>query len=368
MGGRRRCCCECPHFIDDFSRPEGWDPDVVGPDWLEVSGDWDIDMANAWLTELGSEDAILQCLVTMLTERMTCSFITKDEQAGDVYRAIVNYKDSTHFMYAQLAINAWTDGVISFWSVNGPHIQLGDSFPVVLTGKTRVFTACVSTQVFSATVSTVGANFCVWVDDGWKHEGGHYAGVGNGASQEINVDDFGCLAHYDFNRKCDQCCPCYCLGAHGTYYPPMELTATYDGTDDCVTLDGFAITLSAQDTNLTWQGTLTGGAPGSCQAQLNGLKLTLTCNEDPDDITTWKLVQDPTGIADLTEGWCGVTDDKYSEATISTCDPFVLVFTYHIPHSAIRQCPSECGNCGRIGPADPLLPGYWMDYSIVITP
>jgi hypothetical protein len=39
MGARRRCCCECWEFLDNFNRTPGTD---LGASWHEQRGDWDI--------------------------------------------------------------------------------------------------------------------------------------------------------------------------------------------------------------------------------------------------------------------------------------------------------------------------------------
>jgi len=370
MPGGWWCCCDCPAFIDSFDRGDSDDP---GPNWTEIDWDWDINSNHliqtgggaGTATAGGVAGALIVCTFGVSDERMIVSFTTIDEIANNKYRAVVNYLDPDNYMYCELGVGNWSTGAyISFNVVSAGVATEIDSFAVVLTGKTRAVAACLGVDNFSATISTSGADFCVSVPQGWSHATGVYGGLGNGASQPLIFDDFGVQAQWEANDKCSPCCPCQCQDK----YLSMELLATYQGVGDCITLNGIHAHLNSHYSNLEWYGTVdldTGTGTGTSGTCLEGLKLTLTCATDRNDVTTWQLEFDPSGMADPTK-WCANTSSYYSTVD-SICDPLNLVF--HIgpianPNPAI--CPAECSPCGRAGPAMPP-PYLYTEYYIYIT-
>lgn len=354
---RRRCCCDCPLFGDEFTRADSDDP---GTDWDEVSGDWDI--ASNQLTETGTADTLCIFQPNVDDERMVVGYTTKSESAGNVYRIIGNYLDSSHYLYAELSIGNWTTGAsLAIYQVDGGTPLELASQSITLTDTTRTLSLCIGSDTISTTVSGAGADLCVWmlqVEGDKLHTGGYLSGVGNGAAQQIYVDGFSITAHWEANRNCPQCCPCRCQGI----VVPPQLCAEYQGEGDCNTLDGISVALDQTDSHrLQWSGAISGGC-------LDGLRLILHCPEDEEDVTTWLLEFDPTGVTDPSGLWCAVAPEMYADVS-SLCDPLTLVFKFGpVAHNVTRRCPDteDCGDCGRAGPAMPP-PEYITEYTITVT-
>ena len=107
--GRRRCCCTgCWEWEDRFQRAN------IGPKWDEISGNWAMHQTvggTYYVHESGSVNALLimsfDAQPKPMQHRVTLSLST-GLAVGAQPRAIVNYADSSNYMFAE-----WTKTDVS---------------------------------------------------------------------------------------------------------------------------------------------------------------------------------------------------------------------------------------------------------------
>lgn len=364
MGARRRCCCGCPEYSDDFNREDNEDP---GPNWpLTIGGDtaqigdWDI-LDNQFYSE-GTSNSIAIYKTALPDNWMLASAKIVDEQLGGVYRVIVSWKNMQNYLYgeyervdqtnARISVHQVIGGVESELDYTEYELSIDDQSPP---DDCRTLNVCVDPKLFIAFVDST-STMCRAITNGVEVEDGLRAGVGHDNSSFANkFDDFWMMEEYGERHQpdCPLCDWCYCEGE----LLPFTLLATIQGNDDCDTLDGISCVLTGLKcgAGTLWYGVID---DDSC---LDGWAITLTCGAgDNDDVSGWTLKFSAEGS--MTP--CGGSDALLEPEEGGTCNPMNL--WYCIKYEDIAPtCPEACWPCGDGGPAEG--DGHYVDFCIYIT-
>lgn len=107
--GRRRCCCGCVQFLDEFERP---DADTLGPQWelVENDAEWEIE---DWKAKASKGTALW---VGQLPDKHGSAILDVelvDMQEGDVFEILWAWKDESNYMFVRFEVR---DGP-SEWSL-----------------------------------------------------------------------------------------------------------------------------------------------------------------------------------------------------------------------------------------------------------
>jgi hypothetical protein len=334
--GRRCCCLGCWFASDDFYRADSTD---IGPKWDEVNGDWEI--TSFMLKENGNAGAIAQFLPTPNTVSMIARVTTVDEVAGNKYRLIVNYKDETSYMYAELTIGPGplNDSTLGLYKVNGGtttelELETIQGLAEGPNGRSREIYACIGSNGFVATVTNAVVSM-VWHEDP-PATTGVYGGLGNGADQEIYFDDFSLQEHIDTDPTCPGCI-CTCDGK--TW--PKELLLEIEGEGNCVV--STSLTLTYDRINAAWRGSATvcgdtWGFSLACALELENIVLVFTtlhgCNND-------------------------ASIPVVLQEELSSCNPIEFIFKQDVPGTWL--------SCGCCPPKIPPVSGViWYTITVPI--
>jgi len=345
---RRRCCCPptgCLIFEDDFNRVDNTD---LGSGWWEFGGDWEIASNRLW--EAGTANAVaLATTPNPVSERadITIRLHPALPNYGEKFRIIFNapnlitdgdyYYAEAETTEAELTLNINGNGERSYGIADGWDITSPSMFM-------RVY---ISEHIYWLEVSTLAQTFCTYIVSGDPQydalvQGRHYAGVGNGGTVPITIDDFVFQKHlYDLpicNAK-----GCYCQGAVPSYpgrnYISRRIELSYFGADgcDCFT-NGWAI--------LEWDCLL---EKWKCiDGMLCGQPLPITIGDvtdfphiycgDPEDLSTWYLDHPLCTIANPCQGYDCVPSS-------TSCEPFELRWDFNVPMGDL-----DCPFCGGGNP------------------
>lgn len=307
------CCCDagpCRSFSDGFNRADGTD---IGSTWTEVSGDWSI--SSNTLAEAGTSGAVAIYNNHWSQTAVIANVNTVSESNGDRYRIVVNYKDSANYMYAELYINGVNGSEISLHSVSGgADTTLETDTILSLTGTSRTFAVCLGSNGFQGSVNNAVASL-VWNEQGPVHADGYQSGLGNGAAQAIEFDDFYMSEHLDDNADCPGCI-CACDGK--TWPKVLNAKVTYSGRCAPV-VNTFTITYDRIQGE--WIGTYT------C---VDEMTLRVQCNADIDLID---ISLEPYGTC------CDLSTCSGPPETGSTCNPLYFVRTISYAGLGCNCCP-----------------------------
>lgn len=249
MGARRRCCCGCEAFSDDFDRPG---PEVDN-NWDEVNdtGEWGI-YTNSLMEVTGTGEIIHWPAVREFHDGYGAEYDTHDEVAGNIYRII----------FGALTSEAGADCLIAEYEVG----ELTN--PVTYTSAVRIYTRASGVETLvnekwippQATDASGGRRFYAWYhntyDEGsfcvWLGTSaypslifeygmtppGRYFGAANASlnTLSIEIDDYAVeLASYEKvgasdPEMCLSCtCPCYKYYNDDPLVGPQLERAIYPG-------------------------------------------------------------------------------------------------------------------------------------------
>jgi len=363
MGARRRCCCECIVYWDDFNREDSTTVDG----WTEVSGDWSIH--DSTLEEAGTDDAIITYNQT-ITGSWYVAVNAKTVVSGATYRLIANYKDSSNYFHADFTFTA-TTGIVSLYK-SGVLLQTctfsGKHYDTLI-GQDANLTLCLNTETFRAGFkNALDAETTRCIVEYGSHvliADGNSLGLGNGSTELINYDEFEGSLEEISGADCPWCCPPLCLCERAS---DLVLRATFSSA--CAALNGPLLYFYVG-----------GGLAGTCDdledwilrcgwAFVGGCLVISNPPCEPDcgclggdyivlqycptaeypDWHGWELGNDWPGLQEnifdfgCTENtaiWDNLDEDGHSHPTAYTASPFSVTFTGHLYY----QFP-EPGVCG----------------------
>jgi len=205
------------------------------------TGDWDIYNQTAQQNDTQGR-ATFAMRHPVPDESMVAYLDTVDEQDGDVYEVIVNWKDANNFHFARLVCeqraSPFMEGTLSLWSVSGGvEGMLADKDIGEIEGTSRTIIAIISEAGFCASV-TKNRMMALWEYPALIPEG-YYAGMGAAQRPGIQVDNFAFEEHLETKVGCPYCwCKCDDHPVH------KQLTATIvDATGRMAGEEGRTITL-----------------------------------------------------------------------------------------------------------------------------
>lgn len=357
MGARRRCCCDCWVFSDNFNRDPSTD---LGLDWNEslgeAKGDWEILFYNMTTYVLhekygetpgagGTSDAIVFCkravpIRTIDGEEtdgeMFIYVDVIDPQEDDIYRIYPCCEDNettgslvVEFEYTNETTHAW------LITIGSDTLETtGEPSPV--TGAVRLSVCADHTgEQTKACVGELGSSPTLYSDS--DPGSGQYAALGhNNASTGALFDNF---SIGELRIPTEICYECFC--ACDDFLLPYTLHGTFihcsDGIDDRLgCMEGINWEMNAVSglTTMIWYGEVevtTVETPPVVQT----IKFTLTCTEGWNlSIVIYKGGIEDVSCACFKSSWygdpsnvaCRTSDEEPTPEYYSTCDPFSLVY------------------------------------------
>ena len=307
----RRCCCgvtSCIIFEDSFNRANA---SSLGVNWLDDGSGWSIATNQA----VGTGVAILDIPHPTPSGSMVVSFLTVDEEVGDIYRVLVNVLDGDNYHVATFTKTGADAGTIALGKVVGGSYTLIRSLAIVgMTGVTRRFGASISSLEFCASITNAVLSTVYATTAPTLIVDGIYSGMdGVRADSNITVDNFIFGHHSETILFCSSCV-CSCSG-----YPiPPVLTATLTGTGR---MSGLSCSFAIEWERITgnWKGTST-----CCNTQWN---VALVCPSSG-NVLDFRLSVDRCADSDTagTVGVNGYVSPGTRTTNEGTCDPIYLLF------------------------------------------
>lgn len=338
MGGRGRCCCGCLIASDDFERGVSTD---IGGLWTEVEGDWAV---GDILGENATLDAVCKCNAAAPSENHVVYVDTIDEQEGDVFRVIVNYKDEDNYHHADFCCEAYDPeyGLVRFWELykrtggtstllKRERVYGATLDPPYRTGRTLF--VCIGGNpdelgVVTDQALSASANYTVlgttWADTTTITDG-LYAGLGNGAETVIYYDNWYFYKHILDDPSC-YTCTCYCDGNLW----PMELSIRIYSPNPgrCAVDQTETLTYDRADATWKWSGTVT-ASDGS--GRTADFEFILTCMSTMGDDIALSITS--TGSCTASTPPTAVNYWIQKPQAGSTCNPIDLTYKITIPSS-----------------------------------
>jgi hypothetical protein len=235
---KRKCCCygACLVFSDNFERTD--DPEL-GSDWWETSG-WEIDTGRA--QEAGNAGAVAYALTATRTKEQYVDAEFYQLANGDKPRVLFNVVDDDNYWAFELHVGGGTGGadLLKWIKVTAGAESVVRSEDLV-SGSTEPDTSisvCVDSLSATVEFSPTPTGEMYYHENPALHPAGKYAGVGNGGSTVIDIEDF---SLYNF-RGTDgdeptekRCCTqqCICEDDTGRYAIPHLLRGTLIATGGC---------------------------------------------------------------------------------------------------------------------------------------
>ncbi len=250
------CCGECWTFADDLNRA------TIGPNYLQVGGTWTIQggAPHFYLRGVGAGLLITTFNTQLLRTNHTFKILFDDTTVpGSVIQAIVNYKDSNNYFFAQYVM----DGALTLWERRtGSNSQLAICGAPPVSLGLRTLDACFTKEYFAASVNGEPAyeGQEVYICDPSRFLDGFKSGLGVGAGSTVNFTELSDPAQDAFVIQemsspkvgCDTCI-CTCDGK----CIPLELTLTIELRNkmgcDFIGLDGQTITLTRTQCEFIWR-------------------------------------------------------------------------------------------------------------------
>ena len=228
--GRRRCCCGCVQFLDEFERPSN--PDNLGPQWEIVDGkvgDWQI--VNGVSGRAVSADG-MAIFIPTLPDVQGSMFVHVDlfePDYDDIFDVILSYKDENNFLFARFQSPAegapeyWRQGVgkVSggvegeiYWDDQELTLGCGSLQQAFMWGATRTVVIHYDRAVLEISGTSIG-----WTHYGLWHCHDSFGSANNptnraglrhgGGPRDIAFDNFFISEHYRTNPTCpDGGCRC----------------------------------------------------------------------------------------------------------------------------------------------------------------
>jgi hypothetical protein len=292
MGGRRRCCCGCLEYTDDFGRSDSTN---LGERWSEKLGDWEIDTEH--LVEAGTLSAKLLFLLPMPTAAMIVAIDTIDEAVGDKYKIYIGHdhpdeeNPNSYWVTFEVVLDEGQRKANLAAGYNDTTLRTASLVP--LTGTSRTFGACLAGGYI---IARVGGTPCVDQMYGYglpalaEQPGGRYAGVGNPGGTAITLDNWWISDHYAHNKNCPDC-PIACCGmVPWAENFPLSLTLTIF-SQTCPLLDGVEIELlysagEGSQCGATWIGTWN---PDPAENPPYIVDVTFSCSTNEFEEQYWEL-------------------------------------------------------------------------------
>jgi len=315
----RRCCCDRPCIIveDDFNRVNNTD---LGPKWVEVSGDSEI-VSNTLLQIPGP--GLVRTVASHPVNHVSGLVYgtAKNLQNGKRYRLIINYVDSSNYVYAEIYCTSSEVATVGIYNMaGGSPTTLAEVTNVgYLAGDEAYMLLCRSNDaVFLDTVLATVIWSCL------NDNGGRKAGLANGGSTALEWDDFQFTEHKITNADCPECyCDCdgNCI--------PKTLTLTVLASGLCACNDGAYTTISYTTPieNCTWFGTLDLDDMWSCEGSIGTWEFTFLRVNGPSG-QRFYLCMLPLGIGLCGDpGPCAVGGNGGGSFDYShTCSPLSVLF------------------------------------------
>lgn len=368
MGGRRRCCCGCLFFTDDFYRLGG-DTTDLGDNWLEVNGEWSI--ASSKLSEEGNANALAVVTREMpmspgaLSESpwapyMYVAVTIVNEAIGDTFWILGMWADESHYVKGKYTRVDYDHATLELYSNTGGGETLLDSYTFELADKDvteRGLQLCLSDTITLLTTSDT-SNCHAIAPQAVIITNGEHAGVGHENNDVTVFDNFFMYQLFKVDRQCYPCGDCFCDDVTPPVVPPRYLYAVFegDGTTDCDVLDGIEVVLEYNRCTqpiATWAGTINDGCLTGSDATME-----LICDES----WTLRITEAIGKVACAPVGPMGYLDLVPIEYS---CDPLYFVYTLAIENSGGGAedsfCPEPCRPCGDGGGAEnPKMMRWWI--------
>lgn len=365
MGSRRRCCCGCVFFADDFYRPGG-DTTDLGDNWEEVDGEWSI--ASSQLSEEGNANAIAICKKEIppspgalhdspWAPYMYVGVNLKNETIGGTYWIIGMWADESHYIKGKYTRVDYDYATIELYSNTGGGETLLDSYTFELTDKAdtdRSIGLCLSdtlTMMFTSDAS----NCYAMAPEAVIIRDGEHAGVGHENVDETLFDNFSLNQLFKVDWQCYPCGDCFCDTVTPPVVPPRYLYVVFegDGNTDCDTLDGVQVTLEYNRCGMPvaiWRGTVDSGCLAGSE-----MVMELRC----DGSWTLTLTEAPGKLACVPAHYVELLP------VVQTCDPLYWEYEMSYENAGGAEednwCPEPCRPCGNGGGAmEPKLMRYWI--------
>lgn len=188
MTSRRRCCCACPICEDDFDRGDDTDIDTGSTcGWTEDAGAWEI-KTNTLRTSSSSAVASVTS-VHPDTPYATYIEATLYGASGDELRILIDYADTSNYLFAQLTIGD-PNGCLELYRRSGGSNTLLTAVRVVAAASTAHLVKVywgedkTDTEMFGA---VFGSAILLFEETGTNDQ----VGLGTGTvAGEVRFDDF----------------------------------------------------------------------------------------------------------------------------------------------------------------------------------
>lgn len=357
MGARRRCCCECWVFSDDFDRTPSTD---LGTDWNEstgqADGDWEIILYNSTQYVLhekygetpgegGTADAIVFCKRAVPVRNidgettdgeMFIHVDVVDPQEGDIYRIYPCCTDdetlgavAVEFEYADDTTDAWliTIGSDTLETTGEPNVLTGEvSLSVCADHTNGQIKACVGARWASPTLYSD-------TDPG----SGQYAAIGHDNADTGALFDNFSIGELRIPTEICLACFCTCEDQLMPYTLYGEFKWCSDGTNDRLScMEGIDWTMTAVSgtTTMIWTGEVEVTTVEDTPV-VQRIVFTLTC--DANWTLSMVVYEGETQVecACFSSTWYGdpdtaaarwEDDDDPAPEHYSTCSPLALVY------------------------------------------
>jgi hypothetical protein len=342
MGARRRCCCDCYEFRDDF---DGGDSTDLGANWGECSGDWEI--ASDHLVANGAGIVSLKKMVgkqvgklTVYCEELTVGTIVSLRAfygtEASPCTAKLSWKLKFTVLTSSTAKLELLDTAGNVKQVQNISFSASEVGLILCVGPERIDGSSNVTYHLLSCVCTDG------MPNGCAHEGYWFA-IENESSETVKIEYVEYIDHYSHNVKCPDCL----CGCEGNCLPDT-LTATIRDAGLCTVQDGKTFTLTKDPHSCAW-GMDRENWDGCC------IKLALSGGA----INEYGLATE-WGLTDL------VASTSFLAEVGSTCDPVYLVFGPTKNSCDTPNCPTGWRCCEGDCLGTPY-PGNQGQYSIEIT-
>jgi len=241
---RRKCCCPCWSWADDFL------PEQFAPDWNAVVGTWSFAANKIHVDNTANAVLIMENQPPRTPQHHRVNIVAFEPAAGDKPRIILNYQDSNNYFFAEYAVGG---DLYLYRRAGGTNTLLASCTPIDTFLGT--FTAGMTDQYFYASFSGAFAMLeeqgeYLYACDPARFPNTSLAGYGNGGGAALDFDkDFLIDEVWPTKRNCPQTI-CTCDG----YCIPKTLLLTSTVVGDCPRAGGLSVTLTRDDCKLTWKG------------------------------------------------------------------------------------------------------------------
>jgi hypothetical protein len=153
-------CCglSCTFFSDAFTRADSTN---IGSDWTEVSGDWSI--ASNTLSIVATTSAKALCNTSTVALAHHVAVTIRFTNTSDLARVLLDYVNSTNFMYAEFKCGTVGSGHVRVGIVSaGVDTALATSVATFNTATNYAVTACVGQYGIKAVGNSITAKALRW--------------------------------------------------------------------------------------------------------------------------------------------------------------------------------------------------------------